>query len=73
MSVTSENNLYGSSICSCKYHRTANEPRLFFRDQENGDIFAIDEPSVFKNILLLGGAGSGKTNVMNQIVAQVLN
>lgn len=73
MGVISENNLYGSSINSCKYHRTANEPRLFFRDQANGNIFAIDEPSVFKNILLLGGAGSGKTNVMNQIVAQVLN
>lgn len=73
MGVNSENNLYGSSINNCAYHRTANEPRLFFRSQENGNIFAIDEPSVFKNILLLGGAGSGKTNVMNQIVAQVLN
>ena len=73
MSVDSENNLYGSSINNCTYHRTRNEQRLFFRDQSNGNIFAIDEPSVFKNILLLGGAGSGKTNVMNQIVAQVLD
>ncbi|MDD6596637.1 MAG: type IV secretion system DNA-binding domain-containing protein [Catenibacterium mitsuokai] len=73
MSVDSENNLYGSSINNCTYHRTRNEQRLFFRDQSNGNIFAIDDPSVFKNILLLGGAGSGKTNVMNQIVAQVLD
>lgn len=73
MAVTSENSLYGSSIENCKYQRSASEPRLFFRDQVTGSMFAVDEPSVFKNILLLGSAGSGKTNVMNQIVAQVLN
>ncbi|MCD7749515.1 MAG: type IV secretion system DNA-binding domain-containing protein, partial [Oscillospiraceae bacterium] len=27
---------------------------------------------MFQNLLLLGGSGSGKTNIMNQIVAQVL-
>lgn len=73
MGVTSENSLYGSSVLDGRYQRTADEPRLFFRDQDSGDVFAIDESSVFKNILLLGGAGSGKTNVMNQIVGQVLH
>ena len=73
MAVTNENTLYGSSVDNCSYQRSKNQQRLFFRDQLTNRMFAIDEPSVFKNILLLGGAGSGKTNVMNQIVAQVLN
>lgn len=73
MAVSSENILYGSSIESQTYTCSKNIQRLFFRDQNLHRMFAIDEPSVFKNILLLGGAGSGKTNVMNQIVAQVLN
>lgn len=73
MAVTNENTLYGSSVNNCFYQRSSYQQRLFFRDQMTNRLFAIDEPSVFKNILLLGGAGSGKTNVMNQIVAQVLN
>lgn len=73
MAVTNENSLYGVSVDNCLYQRSPYQQRLFFRDQKTKRLFAIDEPSVFKNILLLGGAGSGKTNVMNQIVAQVLN
>ncbi len=73
MAVSNEKILYGSSIESGTYHRSNHTQRLFFREQNTGRMFAADEPSVFKNILLLGGAGSGKTNVMNQIVAQVLN
>ena len=73
MAVTNENVLYGASIKNQTYNRSKDAQRLFFREQNSHRMFAIDEPSVFKNILLLGGAGSGKTNVMNQIVAQVLN
>ena len=73
MAVTNEKILYGSSIETGTYYRSNYTQRLFFRDQNTHRMFAIDEPTVFKNILLLGGAGSGKTNVMNQIVAQVLN
>lgn len=71
MGIISDNILYGSSVSNGKYVPTGNIPRLIFRDQASGHSFAIDEPSVFKNILLLGSAGSGKTNVLNQIVAQV--
>lgn len=53
MSVDSENNLYGSSINNCTYHRTRNEQRLFFRDQSNGNIFAIDEPLYSKTFCFL--------------------
>lgn len=73
MAVMNENVLYGHSIRSGVYHPSSEEPRLFFRNQATRNVIAIDEPTVFKNILLLGGAGSGKTNVMNQIVSQVLD
>ena len=73
MGLVSDNVLYGTSISNSSYIATTFKPRIFFRDQHNGHSFAIDEPTVFKNLLLLGGAGSGKTNVLNQIVAQVRN
>ena len=71
MGIISDNILYGSSVSDGKFIPTGNKPRLIFRDQTSGHSFAIDEPSVFKNLLLLGSAGSGKTNVLNQIVAQI--
>lgn len=70
MTVSNEDILYGYSVRTGQYHPTGDTPRLYFRDQKNRSTFAIDESSVFKHILLLGGPGSGKTNVLNQIVAQ---
>lgn len=72
MAMLQEQNLYGYSVEQGAYQATDFPPRFFFRDQDTGRHFAIDEPTVFKNILLLGGAGSGKTNVIDQIVAQTL-
>lgn len=72
MAVMNENILYGGTVEQGRYVPTKAEPRLFFRDQANGRMFAVDEPSVFRHILMLGGSGSGKTNVLNQIVAQTL-
>ena len=73
MAVMRETNLYGYSVQQGQYRPTSALPRFLFRDQGTGRHFAIDEPTVFKNLLLLGGAGSGKTNVLNQIVAQALH
>lgn len=68
--VTRKEALMGQLLENCSYQPSGDTPRYFFRDSSTSQIMAIDETSVFKNILLLGGAGSGKTNVMNQIVAQ---
>lgn len=73
MATENQNILYGTSVENGIFIPSYNQQRLYFRDQNTRKSFAIDEPSVFKNLLLLGGAGSGKTNVMNQIVDQVLN
>ena len=62
--------LFGNIIEETKYEATEYEPRIIFCDRSMQHSFAIDEPTVFKNLLLLGSAGSGKTNVLNQIVAQ---
>ena len=70
MGIITDNVLYGQSIIDGKFIPTGNNPRVIFRDRFNGPSFALDEPTIFKNLLLLGGAGSGKTNILNQIVAQ---
>ncbi len=62
--------LFGKIIEETEYEATKYEPRIIFCDHSREHAFAIDDPTVFKNLLLLGSAGSGKTNIMNQIVAQ---
>lgn len=61
--------LCGTAVTNEKYIPSEYQPVIMF-DSPNREMFAIDTPTVFKNILLTGGAGSGKTNVMNQIVMQ---
>ena len=61
--------LFGNIVEETEYVATNYEPRIIFCDHSMQHSFAIDEPTVFKNLLLLGSAGSGKTNVLNQIVA----
>ena len=73
MATPTNNILFGSSVESSAYISSRKEPRIIFRDNKKAHAFALDEPTIFKNILLLGCAGSGKTNVINQIVAQVRN
>lgn len=73
MNAPAEKILFGASLNAGVYVPSDQEPRIIFRGQDPArSFFAIDEPSVFKNLLLLGSPGSGKTNVINQIVAQVL-
>lgn len=63
--------LYGQTITEGRFLPTGQTPRVIFQDGDTGRSFAIDEPTLFKNLLLLGGTGSGKTNILYQIVAQV--
>lgn len=68
--ITGKDTLFGYSLDECAYVRTPHKPRFVFEGSEGAPAFAVDDPTVFKNILMLGGAGSGKTNVLNQVVAQ---
>lgn len=68
--LVSENVLLGSSLDTCRYQRSEKPARQVFRSADGRALFGIDEPTIFRNLLLLGGAGCGKTNVMNQIVSQ---
>ena len=52
MAVMRETNLYGYSVQQGQYRPTNAPPRFLFRDQSTGRHFAIDEPTVFKNLLL---------------------
>ena len=70
ITMTKEFPLFGASLSQEHYIESDQQKRFFFRNALHTSTFAIDDPSVFKNTLLLGGAGSGKTNVMNQFVAQ---
>ena len=70
MTSIEKKSLFGKIIEETQFKDSNYEPRFIFRDHSNTHSFAIDEPTVFKNLLLLGSAGSGKTNVLNQIVAQ---
>ena len=64
--------LYGSSIKNSVFQPSDKDERLLFPEKHPSNrFFAINETSVFQNILVLGCAGSGKTNVLNQFVAQV--
>lgn len=62
--------LYGSIVTEGRYISSGYQPVILF-DSPTRRMFALDEPTIFKNVLLTGGAGSGKTNVMNQIVMQL--
>ncbi|WP_294440650.1 type IV secretory system conjugative DNA transfer family protein [uncultured Slackia sp.] len=68
--ITGKETLFGYSLENCTYMRSADTPRYVFESAEGAPAFAVDDPTVFKNVLMLGGAGSGKTNVLNQVVAQ---
>ena len=65
-------NLYGTSIKEEYYKPSGYSPVIIFEGADH-KMFAIDEPSVYKNIVLTGSAGTGKTNVMNQILMQTLS
>lgn len=61
--------LTGSTITNERYVPSEEDPIILF-GSPCGEMFALDESTLYKNVLLTGAAGSGKTNVMNQIVMQ---
>lgn len=68
--VTDVQPLYGGLLAQGRFEGSPNRPGYTFHAHDGRRSFALDEPSVFKNLLLLGGPGSGKTNAMNLIVGQ---
>jgi len=63
--------LAGTTLEEVRYIPGSGQPRLFFREQNSTNTFAIDETTLFRNILLSGAAGSGKTTVINQMLPQL--
>ncbi|MBQ2734274.1 MAG: type IV secretion system DNA-binding domain-containing protein [Clostridia bacterium] len=64
--------LYGNCLSNGEYIPSAETPRLLFRSSESrGEIFGIDEPTVFRHVLYVGGSGWGKTNAMFQVYYQL--
>ena len=70
--VTDKTALMGGLLEQSRYINSGRQSRYVFADSSGRRMFAVDDVSVYKNVLLLGGAGSGKTNVVNQMVAQCL-
>lgn len=70
--MTDKKALMGGLLEQSGYLNSGLKPRYVFLDARDKKMFAVDDVCVYKNTLLLGGAGSGKTNVMNQMVAQCL-
>lgn len=68
-----EKTLFGTTLGEGRFVRTAERQRYAFQSNDKREIFLVDEPTVFRNILLLGSPGCGKTNVMNQIVEQAIS
>lgn len=65
--------LKGKNFAESKYIPSGKEPYLIFESFDESELFAIDRDSYYKSTLLLGCAGSGKTTVINQCIAQILN
>lgn len=63
--------IYGYDIVN-KIELELDDSRVLFEDSDNPDSYFTINPEVMsKHILLLGGAGCGKTNTFNLIVSQL--
>ena len=66
--------LFGNRIGECRYRGNVSNPFVTFYSRRGvQDSFSIREEHMFRHILLLGGSGYGKTNVINQVMAVVTN
>ena len=79
MTQVNTRTLYGKRLSDGIFH-AVNQPFLTFGGTDcplSGPTrrlyFDVDESSMFQHILLLGGSGSGKSNVIHQIAAQTMN
>lgn len=64
--------IYGHELKS-EINYLANNPILVYRDSDYPDeiLFSLDNSKLSRHMLLLGGAGSGKTNVFNLTMRQL--
>lgn len=67
----SEKIIHGTTLWNGRF-TPPKVPKKFIFEDDQSNMFAVDQASVFKSILLLGAPGSGKTNVIFQFVRQLL-
>lgn len=63
--------LAGITLEESYYIPGKEKPILIFRDANTRQTIAVDETALFQNILLMGAAGCGKTNIINQVLYQL--
>lgn len=64
----------GNYLSDGRFVGTDEPAELIFRDGDRGDsYFAVDRTALFRNVLLMGAAGSGKTTILNQAFHQLRN
>lgn len=70
--MTEEISILGNMLSNGKFRPSGEPAELIFRDGNTGrNYFSIDKPTLFRNLLLMGGAGSGKTTIINQAFRQL--
>lgn len=62
--------LFGSSLDEGRFMRPGGEPWYCFQDARTREYFAIHDECASRHVLLLGGTGTGKTNVLNLMFPQ---
>lgn len=65
--------IMGTALENGSFHKTNRPPRFIFLDAESQTAMSIDQEIEFMHTLLIGGSGSGKSNVLFQMVAQITN
>ena len=62
----------GASLLKTFQKKNVND-QVLYRDDKNGSYFGLDKSKLSRHVLLLGSAGSGKTNVFNLTMDQLRN
>lgn len=66
--------IFGGRIADGAFRNNVADPFVYFYPGDrSASGFSISEDNMFRHILLLGGSGYGKTNVIDQIMAAVTN
>ena len=64
--------IFGDYLPHGRFYPTDETPELIFQDGKNAaHYFSIDKTTLFRNLMFVGAAGTGKTNVINQVVKQL--